>query len=184
MDGWVGRREGSPRATPMRVRMFGEHRSSGRTWKRQRILGFMSMAEMIVLDERRVVGMYVVPVRHGSHVKGMGFGNLVERFPVLAAVNELKALRRTVHALCAEPNAIRGDRLCVVGSAGLVWLIPDLVWLNIAAQVMNALLFPVVVGFLVALGSRRRPRRTVCAARTCGRWSVFRLRCPQALTRR
>jgi Mn2+/Fe2+ NRAMP family transporter len=40
---------------------------------------------------------------------------------------------------------------CVVGAASLVWLVPDLVWLNIAAQVLNAYLLPLVIGFLVAL---------------------------------
>jgi Mn2+/Fe2+ NRAMP family transporter len=43
--------------------------------------------------------------------------------------------------------------LCVVGSALAVWTTPDLVWLNIAAQVLNAFLMPVVVGFLVALAA-------------------------------
>jgi len=42
--------------------------------------------------------MYVVPVRHRNrHVKGMGFEDVVERFPVLAAVDELKAMPRAVH---------------------------------------------------------------------------------------
>jgi hypothetical protein len=31
---------------------------------------------------------------------------------------------------------------CVVGAAALVWFVPDLVWLNIAAQVLNAFLLP------------------------------------------
>jgi Mn2+/Fe2+ NRAMP family transporter len=39
----------------------------------------------------------------------------------------------------------------VVGSAAVVWLVPDLVWLTIAAQVLNAFLLPRVIGFLVAL---------------------------------
>ncbi len=41
--------------------------------------------------------------------------------------------------------------LCVVGSATLVGLAPDLVWLNVAAQVLNAFLLPLVIGFLIAL---------------------------------
>jgi Mn2+/Fe2+ NRAMP family transporter len=40
---------------------------------------------------------------------------------------------------------------CVVGAAALVWFVPDVVWLNISAQVLNALLLPLVIGFLVAL---------------------------------
>jgi Mn2+/Fe2+ NRAMP family transporter len=65
---------------------------------------------------------------------------------------------------------------CVAGSAALVWLAPDLVWLNIGAQVMNAFLLPLVIGFLVALAATALPEghrlrgwyllvlSTVCAA--------------------
>jgi Mn2+/Fe2+ NRAMP family transporter len=41
--------------------------------------------------------------------------------------------------------------LCIVGGATLVAISPDLVSLNIGVQVMNALLLPLVLGFLVAL---------------------------------
>jgi Mn2+/Fe2+ NRAMP family transporter len=47
--------------------------------------------------------------------------------------------------------------LCVAGSAFAVWSAADLVWLNIAAQVLNAFLMPLVVGFLVALAARALP---------------------------
>jgi Mn2+/Fe2+ NRAMP family transporter len=46
---------------------------------------------------------------------------------------------------------------CVVGAAALVWLVPDLVWLNIAAQVLNAFLLPLVIGLLVALAVKALP---------------------------
>ena len=46
----------------------------------------------------------------------------------------------------------------VVGSAAVVWLVPDLVWLTIAAQVLNAFLLPLVIGFLVALAATALPR--------------------------
>jgi Mn2+/Fe2+ NRAMP family transporter len=51
----------------------------------------------------------------------------------------------------------------VAGSAYLVWLAPDLIWLNVAAQVVNALMLPLVAGLLIALGMRvlsgpQRPR--------------------------
>jgi Mn2+/Fe2+ NRAMP family transporter len=46
---------------------------------------------------------------------------------------------------------------CVVGAAALVGIVPDLVWLNIAAQVLNALLLPLVIGFLVVLAARELP---------------------------
>jgi Mn2+/Fe2+ NRAMP family transporter len=45
----------------------------------------------------------------------------------------------------------------VVGSAAAVWLVPDLVWLAIAAQVLNAFLLPLVIGFLVALALTALP---------------------------
>ncbi|MDI9847047.1 divalent metal cation transporter [Rhodoblastus sp. 17X3] len=40
------------------------------------------------------------------------------------------------------------------GAAALVYFAQDLVWLNIAAQAANALLFPLVVGLLIALTAR------------------------------
>ena len=47
---------------------------------------------------------------------------------------------------------------CVVGAAAVVWLVPDLVWLTIAAQVLNAFLLPLVIGFLVALAVTALPQ--------------------------
>jgi NRAMP (natural resistance-associated macrophage protein)-like metal ion transporter len=41
--------------------------------------------------------------------------------------------------------------ICVVGGATLVGLAPNLITLNVAVQVMNALLLPLVLGFLVRL---------------------------------
>jgi Mn2+/Fe2+ NRAMP family transporter len=46
----------------------------------------------------------------------------------------------------------------VVGGAFFVGLWPDLVSLNVGVQVMNALLLPVVPGFLIALARRALPR--------------------------
>ncbi len=46
---------------------------------------------------------------------------------------------------------------CIVGGALLVGLVPDLVSLNVGVQVMNALLLPVVMGFLVLLAVRALP---------------------------
>jgi Mn2+/Fe2+ NRAMP family transporter len=45
----------------------------------------------------------------------------------------------------------------VIGAAGLVWLVPDLVGLNITAQVLNAFLLPLVIGLLVALAATALP---------------------------
>jgi Mn2+/Fe2+ NRAMP family transporter len=45
----------------------------------------------------------------------------------------------------------------VIGAAGLVWWVPDLVWLNVAAQVLNAFLMPLVIGLLVVLAVTALP---------------------------
>jgi Mn2+/Fe2+ NRAMP family transporter len=47
--------------------------------------------------------------------------------------------------------------LCVVLGCILVGVAPDLVTLNVGVQVMNALLLPIVLGFLVALAVRALP---------------------------
>jgi len=46
---------------------------------------------------------------------------------------------------------------CVIGGALLVGFVPDLVSLNVDVQVMNALLLPLVLGFLVMLAVRALP---------------------------
>jgi Mn2+/Fe2+ NRAMP family transporter len=67
---------------------------------------------------------------------------------------------------------------CVLGGAAFVWAIPNLVWLTIWAQVVNALLLPLVVVFLIllAISTLPRPQKlrgwylavvTVAAALTC-----------------
>jgi Mn2+/Fe2+ NRAMP family transporter len=50
---------------------------------------------------------------------------------------------------------------CVLGGAASVWLVPNLVWLTVWAQVVNALLLPMVVIFLVllAISVLPQPRR-------------------------
>jgi len=45
----------------------------------------------------------------------------------------------------------------VVGSATIVWLAPNLISLNVAAQVVNALMLPLVVGLLIALSVTALP---------------------------
>jgi hypothetical protein len=45
----------------------------------------------------------------------------------------------------------------VVGSAAVVGFASDLVWLNIAAQVLNAFLMPLVIGLLMALAVKALP---------------------------
>jgi Mn2+/Fe2+ NRAMP family transporter len=49
--------------------------------------------------------------------------------------------------------------LCVVFGALVVAVWPDLVSLNVAVQVMNAFMLPLVLGFLIALAVKALPRR-------------------------
>jgi Mn2+/Fe2+ NRAMP family transporter len=46
---------------------------------------------------------------------------------------------------------------CVAGGAGLVAVWPDLVALNVTVQVVNAMLLPLVLGFLIVLAVRTLP---------------------------
>ncbi|PPQ29218.1 NRAMP family divalent metal transporter [Rhodopila globiformis] len=48
--------------------------------------------------------------------------------------------------------------VCVIVGASVVAVAPDLVSLNVAVQVMNALMLPLVLGFLIALAVRALPR--------------------------
>jgi len=48
---------------------------------------------------------------------------------------------------------------CVLGSGAAVWFASNLVWLNIAAQVFNAFLMPLVIGLLVALAVTSLPEQ-------------------------
>jgi Mn2+/Fe2+ NRAMP family transporter len=41
----------------------------------------------------------------------------------------------------------------VMSAAALVWSVRSLVWLNITAQVINAFMLPMVIGFLLALAA-------------------------------
>ena len=79
-------------------------------------------------------------------------------------VGEVAGYRRSLENHPFEAKWFYGVyAACFVGSAALVWLVPDLVWLTIAAQVLNAFLLPLVIGFLVALAvkalsEKLRPR--------------------------
>ncbi len=46
---------------------------------------------------------------------------------------------------------------CAVGAAALVWSAADLVWLGVAAQVLNVFLLPLAIGLLVALAIKMLP---------------------------
>lgn len=73
-------------------------------------------------------------------------------------VGEIAGYRRTLETRPFAAGWFTGVyALCVLGAAFAVWAAADLVWLNIAAQVLNAFLMPLVVGFLVALAATALP---------------------------
>jgi Mn2+/Fe2+ NRAMP family transporter len=108
-----------------------------------------------------------------SPLLGENFGRLVFSVGVLGAsmvaaivcslalawgVGEVAGYRRSLEHNPFEAKWFYGVyAAAVVGSAALVWLVPDLVWLTIAAQVLNAFLMPLVIGFLVALAVKALP---------------------------
>jgi len=110
-----------------------------------------------------------------SPVLGDGAGRLVFSLGVLGAslvaaivsslalawgVGEVTGYRRSLEYRPFEARWFYGAyAACVIGASVLVWIVPDLVWLNIAAQVLNAFLLPLVIGFLVALATKALPEQ-------------------------
>ena len=104
---------------------------------------------------------------------GMGAGRLVFSAGVLGAgmvaaivatlalawgVGEVTGYQRSLNLRPAQAQAFYGlYAAAVVGCAVLVGIWPDLVSLSVGIQVMNALLLPLVLGFLVALSIRALP---------------------------
>lgn len=73
---------------------------------------------------------------------------------------EVTGYRRSFHGrLAAAPWFYAVYVLSVTVSAYLVWLAPSLVSLNVAAQVVNALMLPLVSGLLLALTVTALPRQ-------------------------
>lgn len=110
-----------------------------------------------------------------SPVLGEGAGRLVFSVGVLGAslvaaivsslalaweVGEVTGYQRSLEHRPFEAGWFYGVYAgCLIGAAGLVWLVPDLVWLNIAAQVLNVFLLPPVIGFLIALAVKALPEQ-------------------------
>ncbi|WP_428375694.1 NRAMP family divalent metal transporter [Lichenicoccus sp.] len=73
-------------------------------------------------------------------------------------VGEVAGYRRSLELRPLEARWFYGIyATCVVAGALLVAVWPDLVALNVGVQVMNALLLPLVLGFLIALAVRALP---------------------------
>jgi NRAMP (natural resistance-associated macrophage protein)-like metal ion transporter len=105
---------------------------------------------------------------------GTAVGNLVFGLGVLGAgmvaaivcslafawgLGEVAGYRRSLEYRPLEARWFYGVyTVCVVAGAVAVAVWPDLVALNVDVQVMNALMLPIVLGFLIALSVRALPR--------------------------
>lgn len=108
-----------------------------------------------------------------SPILGEGVGRLIFSVGVLGAslvaaivsslalawgVGEVAGYQRSLACRPFEAKWLYGVyAACVIGAALLVWAARDLVWLNIGAQVLNAFLLPLVIGFLVLLAVKSLP---------------------------
>ena len=91
--------------------------------------------------------------RDGSMVAG-----LVPSLALAWGVGEIAGYRHSQDLRPLEAGWFYGAyAACVAASAALVWSMPNLLWLNITAQVLNAFLLPMVIGFLVALAAQALP---------------------------
>lgn len=85
-------------------------------------------------------------------------GAIVSSLALAWGLGEVAGYRRSLEYRPFEAGWFYGVyALCVVGAAALVWAAPNLVRLNIAAQVLNAFLLPLVIGFLIALAATALP---------------------------
>ena len=83
---------------------------------------------------------------------------IVSSLALAWGLGEVAGYRRSLEMRPAQAPWFYGVYgVCVIGGALMVALWPNLVSLNIAVQVMNALLLPLVLGFLIALAIRALP---------------------------
>jgi Mn2+/Fe2+ NRAMP family transporter len=96
----------------------------------------------------------------GAGVLGAGMvAAIVVSLAFAWGLGEVAGYRRSLEFRPFEARWFYGVyAACVVGGALFVGLWPDLVALNVGVQVMNALLLPVVLGFLIALARRALPK--------------------------
>jgi Mn2+/Fe2+ NRAMP family transporter len=89
----------------------------------------------------------------GAGVIGAGMvASIVASLALAWGLGEVAGYRRSLEDHPLEAKWFYGVYAgCVVAGAVLVAVVPNLVFLNIAVEVMNALLLPMVLGFLIAL---------------------------------
>jgi Mn2+/Fe2+ NRAMP family transporter len=116
-------------------------------------VGDMAQALTPFLGER--VGNLVF----GAGVLGAGMvAAIVSSLALAWGLGEVSGYKRSLEHHPLEARWFYGVyTLCVVCGAILVAVWPDLVALNVGVQVMNALLLPLVLGFLIALAVRALP---------------------------
>jgi Mn2+/Fe2+ NRAMP family transporter len=96
----------------------------------------------------------------GAGVLGAGMvAAIVVSLAFAWGLGEVTGYRRSLEYRPLEARWFYGVyAACVIGGAALVAVWPDLVALNVAVQVMNAFMLPVVLGFLIALAMRALPK--------------------------
>jgi NRAMP (natural resistance-associated macrophage protein)-like metal ion transporter len=95
----------------------------------------------------------------GAGVLGAGLvAAIVASLALAWGLGEVAGYRRSLEDHPLQAKWFYGVyAFCLIAGAVLVALVPNLVILNIAVEVMNALLLPLVLGFLIALGLRALP---------------------------
>jgi hypothetical protein len=83
---------------------------------------------------------------------------IVSSLALAWGVGEVAGYRRSLESRPFEAGWFYGVyAACIAGSVAVVWFVSNLVWLNVAAQALNALLMPLAIGFLVALAVMALP---------------------------
>jgi Mn2+/Fe2+ NRAMP family transporter len=113
------------------------------------------------------IGDALTPVlgeRAGHLVFGVGvlgaslIAAIVSSLALAWGVGEVAGHRRSLEHRPLDAGWFYGAyAVCAVGAGAVVWFAADLVWLNIAAQVLNVFLLPLVIGLLVALAVKALP---------------------------
>ncbi len=95
----------------------------------------------------------------GIGVLGAGLiAAIVASLALAWGLGEVTGYRRSLEDRPAQAKWFYGVyAFCLIAGAALVAFVPNLVFLNIAVEVMNALLLPLVLGFLIALAMRTLP---------------------------
>jgi Mn2+/Fe2+ NRAMP family transporter len=106
-----------------------------------------------------VVGEWVGRIVFSAGVLGASLvAAIVSSLALAWGVGEVAGYRRSLEYRPFDVGWFYGVyAACVLGSGAAVWFASNLVWLNIAAQVFNAFLMPLVIGLLVALAVTALP---------------------------